>query len=44
MFSFAYDASFDAQLCAQTMTMEDAYQDKIMLQSRAPNVYSNSLT
>ena len=50
IFSFAYYASFDAQLCAhqelcaRTMTMEDAYQVKITLQSRAPNVDSNSLT
>ena len=32
------------ELCARTMTMEDAYQVKITLQSRAPNVDSNSLT
>ena len=32
------------ELCARTMTMEDAYQVKISLQSRAPNVDSNSLT
>ena len=32
------------ELCAGTMTMEDAYQVKITLQSRAPNVDSNSLT
>ena len=44
IFSFAYYASFDEQLCARTMTMEDAYQVKITLQSRAPNVDSNSLT
>ena len=31
------------ELCARTMTM-DAYQVKITLQSRAPNVDSNSLT
>ena len=31
------------ELCARTMTMEDAYQVKITLQSRAPNVDSNSL-
>ena len=29
---------------ARSMTMEDAYQVKITLQSRAPNVDSNSLT
>ena len=28
------------ELCARTMTMEDAYQVKITLQSRAPNVDS----
>ena len=39
IFSFAHYA-----LCARTMTMEDAYQVKITLQSRAPNVDSNSLT
>ena len=44
IFSFAHYASFDAQLCARTMTMEDAYQVKITLQSRAPNVDSNLLT
>ena len=44
IFSFAHYASFEAQLCARTMTMEDAYQVKITLQSRAPNVDSNSLT
>ena len=44
IFSVAYYASFDAQLCARTMTMEDAYQVKITLQSHAPNVDSNSLT
>ena len=32
------------ELCARTMTMKDAYQVKITLQSRAPNVDSNSLT
>ena len=32
------------ELCARTMKMEDAYQVKITLQSRAPNVDSNSLT
>ena len=32
------------ELCARTMTMEDACQVKITLQSRAPNVDSNSLT
>ena len=32
------------ELCARTMTMEDAYQVKITLQSRVPNVDSNSLT
>ena len=32
------------ELCARTMTMEDAYQVKITLQSRAPNVDANSLT
>ena len=32
------------ELCARTMTMEDAYQVKITLKSRAPNVDSNSLT
>ena len=32
------------ELCARPMTMEDAYQVKITLQSRAPNVDSNSLT
>ena len=32
------------ELCARTMTMEDAYEVKITLQSRAPNVDSNSLT
>ena len=32
------------ELCARTMTMEDTYQVKITLQSRAPNVDSNSLT
>ena len=34
------------ELCARTMTMsmEGAYQVKITLQSRAPNVDSNSLT
>ena len=49
-FSFAYYASFDArcvrsqELCARTMTMEDAYQVKsITLQSRAHNGDSNSL-
>ena len=30
------------KLCARTMTMEDAYQVKITLQSRSPNVDSNS--
>ena len=32
------------ELCARTMTMEDAYQVKITLQSRAPNVDSNSFS
>ena len=32
------------ELCERTMTMEGAYQVKITLQSRAPNVDSNSLT
>ena len=32
------------ELCARTMTMEDAYQVKITLQSRAHNGDSNSLT
>ena len=32
------------ELCARTMTMEDAYQVKITLQLRAPNGDSNSLT
>ena len=32
------------ELCTQTMTMEDAYQVKITLQSRAPNGDCNSLT
>ena len=32
------------ELCARTMTTEDAYQVKITLQSRAPNVDANSLT
>ena len=49
IFSFAYYASMrrcvrSQELCARTMTMEDAYQVKITLQSRAPNVDSNSLT
>ena len=32
------------ELCARTMTMEDAYQVKITLQLRALNGGSNSLT
>ena len=32
------------ELCARIMIMEDAYQVKITLQSRAPNGDSNSLT
>ena len=44
LYSLWYYASFDAQLCARTMTMEDAYQVKITLESRAPNVDANSLT
>ena len=56
IFSFAYYTVFGTtlalmrrcvrsqELCARTMTMEDAYQVKITLQSRAPNVDSNSLT
>ena len=32
------------ELCARTMTMEDAYQVKITLQLRVPNGDSNLLT
>ena len=32
------------ELCARTITMEDAYQVKITLQLRTPNGDSNSLT
>ena len=47
IFSFAYlmrSHVRSQELCAHTMTMEDAYQVKITLQLRAPNGDSNSLT
>ena len=47
IFSFAYLMRSHVhiqELCACTMTMEDAYQVKIMLQLRAPNGGSNLLT
>ena len=47
IFSFAYlmrSHVRSQELCARTMTMEDAYQVKNTIQLRAPNGDSNSLT